>query len=558
MYLPWAANVMRRGLQFWRAALSFNERILADYRWHAAPFAVMRGYSNRLRAAWWQEQDGDQTGPPCGAALKITDGMIVLPDNRGVIGGATINGNPRGLNLPQSDGTVLRPDLALVDDPQDRKVAKSPVLVSETCAKIDGDVAGLGTAGAPFPLLMSGNCVLAGDVMERYIADANWRALRVSCVETWPTGWADKGPTYRLWSDWWDAYQADAKAGAAFYKANRKAMVTGMALSAPHAYKAQRSSLLPDEFCVAMRQYWQMGHEAFMAERQQSPVTIEASAALVVQPEQVLVRAVGPPRGRAPEGALRIVAGADINPGLQSRLGPRVTWAVLAFAREQVACVIAYGRERIVMPADPTQAQSAAASFAAIEQVRLKVAAVGADVLFYDARGNWSPRGLAIRYAMQRTPGIAIVPAEGWSNEYYRPTHKTAVRRFEGGHECADVVDGVRVRWIAWNADHWGEAMLRGWLAVPGAPGACVLYAGEQEHEFAEQVTMKRLVGKLATSKGIRYDWADRPGDQDYGDAVAMCWAAAAWGGIGTGGVAARPASAMARVVVSRPSGRRF
>ena len=66
-----------------------------------------------------------------------------------------------------------------------------------------------------------------------------------------------------------------------------------------------------------------------------------------------------------------------------------------------------------------------------------------------------------------------------------------------------------------------------------------MLYSGDHEQEFAQQVSMKRLVGKLNTSKGVRYDWADRPGDQDYGDAVGMCWAAAAWGGIGTGGVVA-------------------
>jgi hypothetical protein len=282
-----------------------------------------------------------------------------------------------------------------------------------------------------------------------------------------------------------------------------------------------------------------MGHAAFMAERQQTPVSIDSSAALVVAPAAILARAVGPARGHAPDGTLKIVAGADINPGTTSRLGARVTWAVVAFMRDQVAAVIAYGRERIDMPPNPTPAQSATASLAALEQVRAKAGLCGADVMFYDARGNWAPRGVALSYALapDQTNQVRIVPAEGWPNEYYRPTHRTAVRAFEGGHESRDKVDGRTRVWVAWNADHFAETVLRAWLATPGAPGSLILYAGEHDHEFPEQCSMKRLVGKLQTSKGTRYDWADRPGDQDYHDAVAMAFAAASYGGIGTGGM---------------------
>jgi hypothetical protein len=551
VYLPWSAPPMKRGLTFWRAAMSFNVRILADYRWISAPFFHASGYSARLPAQRWSD-----TEEPCGAILQLSDGMIVLPDNRGAIGGSTVNGNPRGMNLPQTDGAILRPDLALVDDPQDRKVARSVTLVSETCAKIDADIAGLGGAGAAFPLLLSGNCIAAGDVMARYLSDKTWRSVRVSCIEQWPDGWADKGPAYLAWESWWSEYQDDPVKGLTYYTERKAAMTAGMVLSAPNAYADKADDCLPDAYCVAMRQYWQMGHIAFTAERQQTPLSIEDRAVLVVSPSCVAERAIGPARGKPIDGAVRIVAGADINHGGTSRLGPRITWTVMSFARNQVAAVMAYGRERIVMPSNATQGQSAEACFAALERVRAKVGAIGADVLFYDARGQWAPRGVALRYAMQRIPGatVPLVPAEGWSNEYYRPTHKSAVRTFEGGHECSDVVDGVRVRWVAWNADLWAEAALRSWLAVPGAPGSCVLYTGEHEREFAEQVTMKRLAGKLNTSRGVRYDWADKPGDQDYADAVGMAWAAASWAGVGTSGGMQAQSPARAHVVIYRPS----
>ena len=532
--VTWADKALKRALRFWSKALCRNPELAADYPEFCAPFVHAKGVPQRVATTRWRD-----TEELCGCQLTICEGMVVMPDALGCIGGGTINGSIKGFNHTQDDGTVLRPSIVLLDDVQDRFVAKSPVQVADTVVGIDGDLASIGQSGRDLPMLMAINCEHTGDVAEHYLTSKDWHALRVPCVEAWPSGWDDpKSKCRELWGQWHERFLS-GKGDLTFYRKNRKAMTAGMRLSAPSAFKGAQKC--PDPLYGAMRMYYKMGHEAFMAQRQQSPVSIESSAILAVSPEAVLSRAVGPPRGRAPDGTLRIVAGADINHGRTSRLGARVTWAVLAFQRHQVATVIAYGRERIDMPTNPTEAQSAAACFAAIEQVRGKVTAMGTDVMFYDARGQWAPRGIAIRYAMQRTPGATIIAAEGWPNEMYRPTHKSAIRVFEGGHECADNVDGVRVRWVAWNADHWGETALRAWLAVPGAPGSCVLYTGDQEHEFAEQVTMKRLVGKLQTSKGVRYDWSDRPGDQDYADAVGMAWAAAAWGGIGTGVAVAAP-----------------
>lgn len=556
--LPWDAPMMGEAFELWKAALCDNDRLLADYPEYCAPFNEAGGVWQRLASLFWD--GGPYDGQPCGARLQIAKGRIIFPNCLGGIGGKTINGNPRGLKLPLSDGRVIRPDLALIDEPQDDEVAHSTALVKKTCQKIDGAVAGMAQAGKSLPMLMAGNFIATGDVMSKYMASSNWKGYRVSCIESWPKGWEGRGAAYQLWSDWWNLYNDHGdqpEMAVEFYREHHAEMVDGLSLSAPNAYRHNANEHLIDEFAVVMRQYFQMGHVPFMAERQQTPVSIEATAVLVVQPEQIQARAVGPVRGEAPEGTLKIVAGADINPGSTSRLGPRVTWAVMAVSRGQVAAVIAYGRETIHMPADPTQAQSAAACFAAIEVVRAKVGAIGADVMLYDARGQWAPRGIAIRYAMQRTPGIQLIPAEGWGNESYRPTHKTAVRTFEGGHESADVVDGVRVRWVAWNADHWQETALRAWLAAPGAPGSCIIHSGDHDPEFAAQCSMKRLAGKLTTSKGIRYDWADRIGDQDYGDAIGMCWAAAAWGGIGTGGQVAKKEKPKANIPMMRPSFRR-
>jgi hypothetical protein len=53
----------------------------------------------------------------------------------------------------------------------------------------------------------------------------------------------------------------------------------------------------------------------------------------------------------------------------------------------------------------------------------------------------------------------------------------------------------------------------------------------------------------------MEWTWITQPGRHDYGDCMTMAYAAAAWGGIGTGGKAAEAKSGkVARVVVARPS----
>jgi hypothetical protein len=212
-------------------------------------------------------------------------------------------------------------------------------MVDQTCDKIDADIGGLGEAGAAFPLLLSGNCIASGDVMERYLADPLWKPLRVSCVEQWPDGWADKGPTYRLWAEWWDEYRHDARAGAKFFRLHRKTLLSGMRLSAPHAYAARVDATLPDARCVAMRQYWQMGHEAFTAERQQTPLSPDAQAPFALTVPLILSREDETRGWHEPPAGIRIVAtvaSTDINDyGLST--------VVLGFANDQTAAVLWYG-----------------------------------------------------------------------------------------------------------------------------------------------------------------------------------------------------------------------
>jgi hypothetical protein len=184
---------------------------------------------------------------------------------------------------------------------------------------------------------------------------------------------------------------------------------------------------------------------------------------------------------------------------------------------------------------------------------------MGCEVLLYDARGWYDKgvtRGQAIRYATVPLPGCECpaVATEGWSHQAYHPKHKTAIRTFEGAHEWKDTIEGQVMKCVAWDADWHNLQQLRAWLAEPGAPGSCIIYAGHHDGEFLSQVPTRAFVGMVEKHSGQVYDWARQPGSDDYGDCLDMCRVGAAYFGIGTGGEQKRPAAGPANVVIYRPS----
>jgi len=540
--LPWDSSMMAETFGVWKAALCDNDRLLDDYPEFCRPFEKAEGTPQRLAAQHWK--GGPFDGDACGARLQVGAGRIIFPNCRGGIGGKSINGSPRGLKLPLSDGRILRPDLILIDEPQDDQVAISKDLVGKTARKINGAVAGMGQAGESIPMLMVGNFIASNDVMDTYAHDPNWRCIRVACVERWPIGWADKGPIYKLWEQWWMLFREHAdgrKQAAALYRKNKDKMRKGMKISAPNAYRKHITRQLTDVYAAVMRRYWQDGHEAFMAERQQVPVSVADNAQLKVTSEIIIARAIGPKRGVSPEGTIKIVVGADINPGISGRLGARITWVATAFQMYQSSCVIGYGIHKLDMPKNPTPSQQVSSVYAGLNAVRMQLGPWGCETLIYDARGWYNKgvtRGQALRYAHVPLAGtnIRAIPAEGWSSLSYRPTHKTAIRQLEGCHVSRDRIEQATVEWVAWDADWFNLMVLKGWLATPGAPGGCIMYSGDHDSEFVAQVTTRSFMGMVQKHNDVSYDWARAVGNDDYGDCLAMCRVGAAYGGIGTGG----------------------
>ena len=536
--IPWAAPAMKRAFRFWKNALCFNDRLAADYPEYCAPFRHAKGVSQRVMVTTWAD-----TGELTGAQLTVGEGMIVLPDGLGCIGGSTINGNVRGLNHPQEDGSVLRPTIAMLDDVQDRKTASSPMGVRKTVEIIDGDVAGIGEAGCDLPVLMACNCICRGDVPEHYIEDDDWHSLRVPCVEQWPDGWEDKaGPCRKLWQEWHELQKTGGDE-LAFYLEHKDEMTAGMRLSAPAAF--QKSAKIADPLYGAMRLYFRMGHAAFWAEQQQEPVEVDTRL-YALTPSVVCAHAVDTmPRLHVPETTTIITAFVDINRG-------GLHWCVGAFGQDMTCHVPAYGRfpgRGDLYDENATSSVWSRAVFGGLHQVAQGLAgmtftrgdqSVRIGTLFVDRGGQYAE--IAHRFASAASFPFRVLPAWGYAANKYMIHRSTLIG---APMEQCHIVKSQYGAFVAYSACYWREVAQRAFLGLPAEPGGCTLYGGQGKRHhvpFAEQVCADRLHNKYDTDAGPRWDWHRRPGAAEHwGDALKGCYVAAALAGLSASGMQLEP-----------------
>ena len=537
-YLPWSAKDRKGALRFWKNALCFNARLRADYPEYCDPFHASAGSSQKLLAVLWAD-----THEPCGAKLQVFDGTIVFPDGLGVIGGSTLKGNPRGLNHSCEDGRVLRPDMLLIDDPQDRKTAKSEIMTEDAIKKIDADVAFMGEAGKKLPMLMACTITKIGDVADHYINRAGWDSLRVGLIKTWPDGWDDSdSECCQRCKEFGQIVESQehkrdgGKIARAFYRQNKSVMTKGMAIIDDSIYDKARKQ--PDAKYAALESYYLAGEEAFMAEYQNEP--LEQGATIYTLTPQLICSRVSDRRAyEIPDWAVYVIVGTDINDyGLHS--------VATAFGNDFTSAVVWYKRYdnngKPLVQKNMTETEKKRLIFEALVQHHKEVAALplqfkGTQIkpgLWVIDRPYPSP-DVTHRFTNEysKTLGVQIIPAWGVDYTKYRPYGKGMVGQ---PREMCHVWEWPTGRGLAWNVDYWREIAQRSWLGSVGAPGACSLFLG-RHNEFAEHICRWKLIGKVDDPKlGTFWKWNTAPGWHDYGAAFYMCFIGAAFSGLMTSG----------------------
>jgi len=530
----WTHKSATEGFRVWLRMLHTSPEFRADYPELTQPFEEST-HSARLKNLTWADTETE-----CGAEIRAVDKCLVLPSSRGAIAAASVQGDVKGLSVTLHDGSVLRPDLLLIDDAQDPKRAENPAFVRDTIETIEKQWMCLAGPQSRIVTMVACTVAAAGDVSEHFLTRHDFRATRIARVLTWPAGWDEKGgESRRLWDEWHQQFLEGlhdgdgGKRGLVFYRANRAGMTTGMTVSWEQRMDKQRGD--PDAMYSAMFDLYRIGPQAFASEYQNQPIN-QGVTLYNLTPDVICSRATDRAPGVVPEWVRWRVAATDVNPSYG------LSWSLIGFGTDQTAAVMGYGVYPLSIGRDATEAEKARAIYEAFVLHGKALAGLPCrpELWLFDGRGWHFDTALRFGVESQHVCGLQAIPTMGYGWRNYRPFGRTIVGKpREQCHMSADVHGR---KWISFNADYWREIAQKGWTGSVGAPGSCSLPTG-QHREFAEQVCREQLAGKDDVGGRTVWVWNTAPGKHDFDDCMTLGYVGAAWGGIGTGGQVTRPVS---------------
>lgn len=251
--------------------------------------------------------------------IEWTDEKIVMPSISGspcagsIVEVRGITAAVRGMFHDLADGTTIRPDGFLIDDPQTKKSAKSDTLTDEREEIIKGDVLGSVGPGTRISALMPMTVIKSGDLADRMLdheKHPEWRGERMRMVNKWP----DRMDLWEKYHDLWKNEQRDtAIAGAAneFYLENKCAMDLGAEVP-----WAENKGDCVSALQFAMHLRFTMGDEAFFAELQNDPVKTDSEAIELMSADEIAEKLNGYSIGTFPASVEYVTAFIDVQDSL--------------------------------------------------------------------------------------------------------------------------------------------------------------------------------------------------------------------------------------------------
>lgn len=537
--IPIAANASAASelLDMIKSELECNELLLKDFPLVCVPVRAAKGAA--LRARNMLDSEGNSI------SFEWSSDLVTLPAVKGLaVGGSAIkcvgiSGRIRGLLLSMPDGSQVRPDLVLLDDPQKRSDAKSPTRVEKLLKTITGDVLGLAGPGKTIASLCAGTIIERDDVMDiltNHKRSPSWSGVRVSMLES-------RSEHEDLWFGDYRALRSEAQIegrfpdeATEFYKLHREKMDLGA-----RAYWDARK--LPGDISAIQHAYnllMDQGETVFASEYQNNPIVKNISALYELTPELVVNHLSHLPRLHSPALEVTVTAGVDINKhGL--------TWVLLATDRTYSSRIIGYGIFNL--PGKQMLFTEKTAKNLNAESQNLAIYKTLDGLMNYfeslDLRshnGNqlalrrvcidagWANDTVRRFVISNQRRRFALFCSRGRNYSQFRPNGANVEKRGENWIEISDRI-GVQ---IIYNADTMKEQTQTAFLLPHGAPGALTLWGDNASvhADFARQICAEKLIDKTEGRVDLYYKWVITGGQHnDYLDTCVIARVMALYGG---------------------------
>lgn len=286
--------------------LETNELLFDDFPEACFPIRKLERIVHRQRSQTFQ---GEHTRIEWGAD-KIVFPTIPGAESSGVIVTASgMRGSDiRGQNHSRPDGTVVRPTLVLIDDPQTTESAWSYSQSRRREAIVAGDVLGMAGPGKKIAGLMACTVIRPGDMADSILnrdKHPEWKGERTKLMYSFPEN-------EKLWNEYNEMRadelknDGDGHLATAFYKKHRAEMDKGAKPAWPQRFNDDEISAIQHAMNLKLRD-----EEAFFAEYQNEPIQLQDENEQI-DGEETVRKVSGLARGMVPVYANYITAFIDV------------------------------------------------------------------------------------------------------------------------------------------------------------------------------------------------------------------------------------------------------
>ncbi|MFA5430652.1 MAG: terminase gpA endonuclease subunit [Candidatus Omnitrophota bacterium] len=308
-----------------------TDLLVADFPEICFPVQELEGITQRAHGQMYEPAEGEPTltkmkwGADC-IVFPSTDGAFDDVGNwhENLAAGAVLlaagitSSKLRGMNKRREDGIFLRPDFAIIDDPQDEESAASPQQIAKRLNIIKKAI--LKSAGHKkgMAVIMPCTVIQKDDLVDQLLdpkKNPAWQGERIPFVRKW----ADKNDD--LWMEEYrhirtthdpddpDDYLRARKEATAFYSAHREEMDAGMITSWQYCFLADEDEISANQH--AYNALIDDGPEVFASEFQNEPFLPPEEEGQLTR-ETVVVHITGMARNEIPTSCEKLTAFIDV------------------------------------------------------------------------------------------------------------------------------------------------------------------------------------------------------------------------------------------------------
>ena len=330
VYIAGSSEKARDGLEDIKTWIETNPLLAEDFPEVCYPVKKLERIATRQRA---QRYHGEFT------RIDWTSDHLVFPTIEGsacsgcVISSSGMKGSEiRGQQISTPDGRVMRPSLALVDDPQTTDSAWSNSQCERRFQVITGDILGMAGPGQKIAGLITCTVIRAGDLADMILdreKNPDWKGERFKMMYSFPRN-------EKLWDEYNQIRVADlrndgtGKAATDFYIEHRAEMDAGARPAWEQRYNFDEASAVQHAMNLKFR-----NEAAFFAEYQNEPLKQESENECLTDSE-IMEKVNGTPKGIIPENCQHLTCFVDVQKEV-------LFWMVCAWEPNFTGYIVDYG-----------------------------------------------------------------------------------------------------------------------------------------------------------------------------------------------------------------------